>query len=54
MLSQEANKMHIFLNFAFDVELLKTHLRDLWMQSYDYQYIDNYIIGGIEKHQPAV
>jgi len=28
--------MHIFLNFAFDVELLKTHLRDLWMQSYDY------------------
>lgn len=52
--SQESHKMHTFLNFVFNVDGLKETLREPWMASYDYQYIDNTIIGGIEKNLPAV
>jgi len=46
--------MHTFLNFAFNSELLKEHLREPWMTAYDFSYIDNQIIGGVEKNLPAV
>jgi hypothetical protein len=36
LLSQESFKMHIFLNFTFDVDLLKSQLREKWSSAYDY------------------
>ena len=46
--------MHVFMQFAFNAETLREHLREEWMTVYDYQYIDEKIIGGIEKNLPAV
>ena len=54
VVSQEATKMHVFLQFAFNVELLREHLRDEWMSLYDFQYIDDKILGGVERNLPAV
>jgi hypothetical protein len=33
---------------------MREHVRELWMDLYDYQYIDDKIIGGIEKNLPNV
>lgn len=52
--SQDAHKMNTFMSFAFNSEKLKQHLRDEWMQCYDFDYIDNKIIGGIEKNLPSI
>lgn len=52
--SQEAHKMNTFMSFAFNSEKLKQHLRDEWMQCYDFDYIDNKIIGGVEKNLPSI
>lgn len=52
--SQDANKMNIFLNFIFNADALRQHLREPWMTCYDFDYIDNKIIGGVEKSLPAV
>lgn len=54
IVSQEATKMHAFLQFTFNVEMLREHLREPWMQIYDFQYIDEKIIGGIERNFPSV
>ena len=52
--SQEPTKMHVFLQFAFNSELLREHVRDEWLTLYDFSYIDDTIIGGVDKHLPAV
>ncbi len=52
--AQEPVKMHVFLQFAFNAELLREHLRAPWMALYDFAYIDDKILGGVEKHLPAV
>ena len=54
IMSQDALKMHTFLQFVFDVDVLRENVRDAWMELYDYQYIDEKIIGGIEKSVPNV
>lgn len=46
--------MNTFMSFAFNTEKLKQHLREEWMQCYDFDYIDDKIIGGIEKNLPSV
>ena len=46
--------MHKFFQFAFDTENLKKHLRDPWMKLYDFGFIDDKVIGGVERHLPAV
>ena len=46
--------MHPFLQFIFDVEKLKAEVREHWIALYDYTYIDDKIIGGIEKNLPNV
>jgi hypothetical protein len=46
--------MNVFLLFAFNAEKLREHLRDLWMEFYDYQYIDDRIIGAVERNLPNV
>ena len=54
VMSQEATKMHVFMQFAFNAETLREHLREPWMSLYDFQYIDEKIIGGVERNLPAV
>lgn len=46
--------MHTFLQFAFNADTLREHLREPWMEFYDYLYIDDKIIGGIERSLPNV
>lgn len=53
-LSQDAVKMNVFLQFAFNTENLRNHVREEWMTLYDFSYIDEKIIGGIEKNLPNV
>lgn len=54
VMSQEPNKMHVLLQFVFDAEQLRESVREQWMELYDFQYIDDKIIGGIEKNLPNV
>lgn len=54
VLSQEATKMHTFLQFAFNADNLRENLREPWMEFYDYLYIDEKIIGGVERSLPNV
>lgn len=46
--------MHVLLQFVFDAEQLRESVREQWMELYDFQYIDDKIIGGIEKNLPNV
>ena len=46
--------MNVFLQFAFDAEKLREYLREPWMAIYDFIYIDEKIIGGVEKNLPSV
>ena len=52
--SQEPTKMNVFLQFAFNADLLREHVRDEWITLYDHIYVDETIIGGVERHLPAV
>lgn len=54
VLSQDSLKMHSFLQFCFNADTLRENVRDQWMGLYDYSYIDDKIIGGIEKNFPNV
>jgi len=38
----------------FDVDQLREHAREPWMEIYDFTYLDEKIIGGIEKNFPSV
>ena len=46
--------MNSFLQFMFNAESLREHVRDEWMNIYDYTYIDEKIIGLVEKNLPNV
>lgn len=54
VMSQDALKMHTFLSFVFNADGLRENVREAWMELYDYSYIDDKIIGGIEKNLPQV
>lgn len=54
VMSQEPARMHVLLQFIFDAEKLRELAREPWMEIYDFQYIDEKIIGGIEKNLPNV
>ena len=54
VLSQDAVKMNVLLQFLFDTESLKKYVREDWMQLYDYTYIDEKIIAGVERNLPNV
>ena len=54
VMSQEATKMHVFMQFAFNADLLRECLREEWMTLYDYSYIDEKIINGVERNLPSV
>jgi hypothetical protein len=53
-LSQDAVKMNVFFQFLFNIENLREHVREEWMTLYDFTYIDEKIIGGVEKNLPNV
>lgn len=38
----------------FNTDNLRNFVREEWMALYDYNYIDDKIIGSIEKHLPNV
>ena len=46
--------MHNFLRFTFDADGLRDNVREGWMEIYDFQYLDDKVIGGIEKNFPNV
>ena len=46
--------MHNFLKFIFNADGLREYVREDWMELYDYQYLDDKVIGGIEKNLPNV
>jgi len=46
--------MHNFLKFIFNADNLRDYVRADWMQLYDFSYLDDKIIGGIEKNLPNV
>ena len=46
--------MHTFLQFCFNADKLRELCRDEWSQIYDLSYIDDKVIGGIEKNLPNV
>ena len=46
--------MHTFLQFAFNADGLREHLREEWMALYDFTYIDEKIIGGVERNLPNI
>ncbi len=46
--------MNVFLQFLFNTDLLREHVREEWMTLYDYSYIDEKIIGVVEKNLPNV
>ena len=46
--------MNVFLLFAFNAECLRDHLREPWMEVYDYVYLDEKIIGGVERNLSKV
>lgn len=46
--------MNIFLQFLFNADNLRANVRDAWMEHYDFTYIDDKIIGGVEKNLPNV
>jgi len=54
VLSQDPVKMNTFLQFMFNGEALRDHVRAEWMNIYDYTYIDEKIIGLVEKNLPNV
>ena len=41
--------MNNLLNFLFNTEKLSEILRDNWIEIFDPEYVDNYIIGGLNN-----
>jgi hypothetical protein len=54
VLSQDSVKMNVFLQFLFNTDNLREHVRSEWMNLYDFSYIDDKIIGTVEKNLPNV
>ena len=52
--SQDSLKMHTFLQFAFNADQLRESVRGVWCELYDFSYIDDKIIAGVEKNLPNV
>lgn len=46
--------MHVFLQFLFNADSLRDNVRSEWMNLYDFTYIDDKIIGTVEKNLPNV
>ena len=46
--------MNVFFQFLFNTDNLRQYVREEWMTLYDYTYIDDKIIGIIEKNLPNV
>ena len=54
VMSQDAVKMHTFLQFVFDADGLRENVKEAWMELYDHVYLEDKIIGGVEKNLPMV
>jgi hypothetical protein len=54
VLSQDAVKMNVLFQFLYNTDNLRQYVREEWMTLYDFTYIDEKIIGTIEKNLPNV
>lgn len=46
--------MHVFLQFIFNIDKLREHVREDWIKLYDFAYVDEKIIGSVERNLPNV
>ena len=46
--------MNVFLQFIYSTDTLKQHVRQEWIKEFDTSYIDEKIIGGIQKNLSGV
>jgi hypothetical protein len=46
--------MNVFLQFIFDIESINKHVRDDWITEYDYTYVDDKIIAGLQDNLSSV
>lgn len=46
--------MNVLLQFVFNADELRKCVREEWMTVYDFTYIDDKIIGMVEKNLPNV
>ncbi|CAD8115410.1 unnamed protein product [Paramecium sonneborni] len=51
---QDPVKMNVLLQFLFDIDKIITHIKPLWNEIYDPQYIQETVIGGLEQHFPMM
>jgi hypothetical protein len=42
--------MNVMLQFLYDANLLKQHVREEWCKIYDATYIDDFVIGGLQNN----
>lgn len=52
--SQAAEKMHVFLTYLFDVEAIERWVKDAWIQHYDLAYVEQTLVGGLQRHRAGV
>jgi len=50
IMSQDAVKMNVMLQFLYDANLLKAYVREEWCKIYDATYIDDFVIGGLQSN----
>ncbi len=51
LMSQEPGKMHGFLSYIFSSEVLRRTVRDEWIKVYDPDFIDDEILGRVDRHK---
>lgn len=54
VMSQDPVKMHVFLQFIFNLDKLRAHVRADWIKLYDASYIDDKILASVERNLPNV
>lgn len=52
--SQDPVKMNVFLQFLYSTDELKQHVRAEWLKEYDTSYIDEKVIGVLQKNISGV
>ncbi|CAD8189942.1 unnamed protein product [Paramecium octaurelia] len=51
---KDHGKMNMLIQFLFDIEKIQTHIKPLWIEIYDPQYIQDTVIGILEQHFPMM
>jgi hypothetical protein len=54
VMSQDPLKMNVFLQFLYNTDELKKNVREKWCQELDAAYIDEKVIGVLQKNLSGV